>query len=54
MSAPSPYYVTQTPQREFATAKIVIFLYLCKFAKHILQKMLIITLNTAVKSAVFR
>ena len=38
MSAPSLYYVTQTPQREFATAKVVIILHLCKFAKHILQK----------------
>ncbi len=30
MSAPSPCYVTQTPQREFASAKVVLFLHIRK------------------------
>ena len=31
MSAPSPCYATQTPQREFASAKVLLFFELCKF-----------------------
>ncbi len=30
MSAPSPCYVTQTPQREFAGAKVLLFSDICK------------------------
>ena len=30
MSAPSPCYVTQTPQREFTRAKVLHFFEICK------------------------
>ena len=39
MSAPSPCNVTQTPQREFAGAKVRIIFEICKFfAKNRLRK----------------
>ena len=33
MSAPSPCYVTQTPQREFAGAKLLQKFEICKYIK---------------------
>lgn len=43
MSAPSPCNVTQTPQREFANAKVLHFFEICKFLSMKVRNLLILT-----------
>ena len=53
MSAPSPCYVTQTPQREFAGAKLLQKFEICKYIKQKCAKYWRKYLHNSEKSCTF-